>query len=447
MNRTVFYKDVPTRKYFLRPRNASVMVNSEFRSDEEDILNPLVFTNHRVSGIGTKAQQESRNFHMKDNFKIWTENEKKGGSSQMSEDIFNFEKQHDMILAKESSNQNNGIKISTFGNCFGCKKNTNSEASLCQSSDANQSEDRQHFEDALTTVTKGQDMSHEGDSNSDVYTSDHIDPSTSSFSNQHAIHSYSPFVADIYKYLQFLEGKHCPRPNYMQKQSEIDSKMRATLIDWIADVVYDAKMDRSTFFLAVNLIDRMLSFLDCPKKKFQLVGATAVFTAAKFEEIYPPEVHEIVSFTDNSYTKTEVLRMEKIMLATLDYNISTPTVQTFALMLMDWQEMTSSAKNLAWYLLELSLLNYHMLLLRASDIAATAVFMAMYVVDEKPPMILEGVDINIMDLHEPASLLLESFHRASTDKLTALFAKYSDPKYNNVAELNLPNEVPPIFGK
>jgi hypothetical protein len=68
----------------------------------------------------------------------------------------------------------------------------------------------------------------------------------------------------------------------------------------------------------------------------------------KFEEIYPPEVHEIVSFTDNSYTKTEVLRMEKIMLATLDYNISTPTVQTFACMLMDWQEMTSCAKNLAW---------------------------------------------------------------------------------------------------
>jgi hypothetical protein len=56
--------------------------------------------------------------------------------------------------------------------------------------------------------------------------------------------------------------------------------MRSTLIDWIADVVYDSKMDRSTFFLAVNLIDRMLSFLDCPKKKFQLVGATAVYTAA-----------------------------------------------------------------------------------------------------------------------------------------------------------------------
>lgn len=42
MNRTVFYKDVPTRRYFLRPRNASVMVNSEFRSDEDDMLNPLV---------------------------------------------------------------------------------------------------------------------------------------------------------------------------------------------------------------------------------------------------------------------------------------------------------------------------------------------------------------------------------------------------------------------
>ena len=48
--------------------------------------------------------------------------------------------------------------------------------------------------------------------------------------------------------------------------------------------------------------------------KLQLVGTAAMFIAAKFEEIYPPELGEFVYITDDTYSKKQVLRMEHLIL-------------------------------------------------------------------------------------------------------------------------------------
>lgn len=46
--------------------------------------------------------------------------------------------------------------------------------------------------------------------------------------------------------------------------------------------------------------------MNVKRTKLQLVGATAVFIAAKFEEMTPPEVSDLVYVTDEAYTKNEV---------------------------------------------------------------------------------------------------------------------------------------------
>lgn len=51
----------------------------------------------------------------------------------------------------------------------------------------------------------------------------------------------------------------------------------------------------------------------------QLVGVAALFVASKYEELYPPEVHDFVYITDNTYTKDEILKMEKFMLKVRAY--------------------------------------------------------------------------------------------------------------------------------
>lgn len=54
----------------------------------------------------------------------------------------------------------------------------------------------------------------------------------------------------------------------------------------------------------------------------QLVGTAAMFIAAKYEEIYPPDVTEFVFITDDTYTKTQVLRMEQIILEILSFDLT-----------------------------------------------------------------------------------------------------------------------------
>ena len=45
------------------------------------------------------------------------------------------------------------------------------------------------------------------------------------------------------------------------------------------------------------------------RTKLQLVGAACMFIAAKYEEIYPPDVAEFVYITDDTYNKRQVFHV------------------------------------------------------------------------------------------------------------------------------------------
>lgn len=49
----------------------------------------------------------------------------------------------------------------------------------------------------------------------------------------------------------------------------------------------------------------------------------------KYEEIYPPEIGEFVYITDDTYTKQQVLRMEKLLLKVLSFDLCAPSTLTF----------------------------------------------------------------------------------------------------------------------
>jgi hypothetical protein len=44
--------------------------------------------------------------------------------------------------------------------------------------------------------------------------------------------------------------------------------------------------------------------------------------AAKYEEIYPPELRDLVYITDKAYTKEEILTMESKILKALKYQVT-----------------------------------------------------------------------------------------------------------------------------
>ena len=60
--------------------------------------------------------------------------------------------------------------------------------------------------------------------------------------------------------------------------------MRAVLVDWMVEVQQNFELTHETLYLAVKLVDLFLCKEKvASKERFQLIGATALFIAAKFD--------------------------------------------------------------------------------------------------------------------------------------------------------------------
>ena len=168
---------------------------------------------------------------------------------------------------------------------------------------------------------------------------------------------------------------------YMNKQKDINAKMRAILVDWIVEVHYmwekHFKLHQSTLWLIVNIIDRYLENVQTVRSDLQLVGVTSLFIACKFEEVYPPEVKDCVYITDNAYSREQILGMEFKILKQLDYNICVPTGFHFMTRYLHSFEVSEQVKYLSFYYAERNLQEYDMLSFPPNKFAAFALYAAL----------------------------------------------------------------------
>ncbi|XP_035680336.1 G1/S-specific cyclin-E-like isoform X1 [Branchiostoma floridae] len=118
--------------------------------------------------------------------------------------------------------------------------------------------------------------------------------------------------------------------NYLNRHPGLAPRMRAILLDWLIEVCEVYRLHRETFYLAQDFIDRFLSTeRDLPKHRLQHIGITALFIAAKLEEIYPPKVTEFAYVTDGACTDEEILDMELVLLKALNWELSPMTVNSW----------------------------------------------------------------------------------------------------------------------
>jgi len=69
----------------------------------------------------------------------------------------------------------------------------------------------------------------------------------------------------------------------MSSHKTISQQSRAKLIDWLSELHYKYKMFPETMFTMVTLVDEYLAnHPELPLGELQLVGASALFIAAKF---------------------------------------------------------------------------------------------------------------------------------------------------------------------
>jgi cyclin-A len=72
-----------------------------------------------------------------------------------------------------------------------------------------------------------------------------------------------------------------------------------------------------------------------------------MMVAAKYEEIYPPDIQEFAFLTNETYTDKQIKRMEQVMLRVLSFDLTTPTVQSFIDEFSVHSNMSKAATNMA----------------------------------------------------------------------------------------------------
>lgn len=184
------------------------------------------------------------------------------------------------------------------------------------------------------------------------------------------------YITEIFDYLRKLEPTTQPNPEYMLHQKDLEWDTREILIDWLIEVHTRFSMLPETLFLAVNIIDRFLSVKVVRLDKFQLVGVTALLIASKYEEAVTLHVQHYAKLADNGFSEDEILRAERFILASLDYNLSFPNPMNFLRHISKADDYEIQTRTIAKYLTEISLLDYRFLEFFPSHVAAAAMYLS-----------------------------------------------------------------------
>jgi cyclin B len=77
-----------------------------------------------------------------------------------------------------------------------------------------------------------------------------------------------------------------------------------------------------TFFLTVRLIDQYLSVEKIARNRLQLLGITALWVAAKYQETYQvPKIDNLVYICDSAYSPADILAMEGSILLAVRFGL------------------------------------------------------------------------------------------------------------------------------
>lgn len=252
-------------------------------------------------------------------------------------------------------------------------------------------------------------------------------------------------IADITEMFMTREKQLNRSATYLAAQPEINEKMRMILVDWLVDVHIKFKLHEETFFLAVDLIDRYLAVTKATRATLQLVGITAIMLAAKYEEVWPPEVKDCIHISANTYTRDDILKMERSICAALQFRLTTPTTFPFLARLLDVMDADEATRHTAFFMLEHAALDYKSLNYLPSQLANASLYLANVTLGKTDPWsstLQHYSKSRYSDFRLCAQQLLDFVNYVPTTKYQAIRRKYTNLKYGEVAKLPIPTSLP-----
>lgn len=242
------------------------------------------------------------------------------------------------------------------------------------------------------------------------------------------------YSEEIFEYMRKLEITLNPDVEYMERQEELQWSMRNILVDWVIQVHHRFNLLPETLFLTINCIDRFLSVKVVSLGKLQLVGATAIFLAAKFEEVNCPTLNEILYMVDGGYTMDELLKAERFMLMMLDFSLGWPGPMSFLRRISKADDYDLETRTLAKYFLEVTLMDERFVGCTPSFLAAGAHCLARLML-RKGDWTTAHVaysEYTYLQIHPLISIILECCYEPHKHH-AAVYEKYTDKRYKRAS--------------
>uniref|UniRef100_A0A3B4XMF3 Cyclin G1 n=1 Tax=Seriola lalandi dorsalis TaxID=1841481 RepID=A0A3B4XMF3_SERLL len=146
-----------------------------------------------------------------------------------------------------------------------------------------------------------------------------------------------PFAVQL-KALTDLEGRYQPKLSGLRLiESAQDNGLRMTArlreleVKDLLSLTRFFGFSSETFSLAISLLDRFLSVMKIQPKHLSCVGLCCFYIAVKSseEEKNVPLANDLIRISQNRFTVSDMMRMEKIIMEKLYWKVKAPTALRF----------------------------------------------------------------------------------------------------------------------
>ncbi|KAI8428327.1 hypothetical protein MSG28_002521 [Choristoneura fumiferana] len=264
--------------------------------------------------------------------------------------------------------------------------------------------------------------------------------------NWNDVFQVSQYAMDIFNYLKNREPLF-PVDDYLSRMKGITSWMRALLVDWMVEVQESFELNHETLYLAVKLVDLFLTKSSqtqperehLTKEELQLLGASALFIASKFDERIPPLVDDFLYICDGAYSLSQLLKMEITILRTVNFDLGIPLSYRFLRRYARCARLSMPTLTLARFILEQCLLDYALVAHSDSKMAAAALYIAlrMKALGSWTPTLQYYTGYTLEEILPIALEQNASLHKKPKSAISTVRNKYSHQIFFEVAKVPL----------
>lgn len=245
------------------------------------------------------------------------------------------------------------------------------------------------------------------------------------------------FAYDRKQEIKFIVDKH---------RLDITPQHRAELVDWLVAIQARFSLDHEPLYMAVKLADLYLMHKCIAEEDFILLYLTTMFIAAKFDErqtclTMPLMLRQARAKFGVRYSVQQIISLEVDLLTTLDFNLRFPLSYGFLRRFARCTRSDMRTINLARYILESSLMDFDMIEILESEIAAGSLLLAHEMLNHTGAWNATARYYTGYEKRQlfPLIIRLNKMLLKYSKKKTAIKRKYSHELFGEVAK------IPPIL--